>query len=416
MRAWLKKHNVVYWILSLVLAVMFWLYVGITQDIEIDRTYNITPIFTGVDTLRSERDIVVVSGITNVTMTVTLRGKLSDLALCNPQNIGVTVRLNNITTADTHNILPDITLPEAVGDRPRIIRTSRRFFTVVTDKIEKKDIDVHELRNGIKLSEGYRLRDVQFDPPQIKVSGPSEQLKNIVGAQVAPIKEGLDSTSVFAASVTLVDADGNEIVSSDLTYEPEEVMVTLLVLTVKDVKLQVDLVEGGGAQARHVIPIIDPPSIQLTGDPAVLDPINSVWLDGSINLADVVDGDKMSFPILIPNDVEPNIRTEAEVTVHFIGLATKSFITENIEITGSSSPEGMEVRLIDRTLALELRGPEASIDRVEGYNIRVVVDLADANLAYGQQNVKAKVSVDGFPDVGAIGNPMVAVELVDTLS
>ena len=413
MKAWLKKQSVFYWILSLVLAVMFWLYVGITQDMDIDRTFNlIIPDFQGEEMLESERGIVVTDGM-NITLDLVLRGKASDLALCTRENISIVVNLRTIKTAGEHSLLYSIYLPEEVRDRVQIKERSMESIPITTDEIKRETFTIKIDGGGIQLPEGYKLGEIEIEPAQVKVSGKSELLKLVKGAQIAPLQEGLDRTTSLIAEIELIFDDDAEVEAGELICDPQEVNVTLPVIMVKEVELTVDLIEGGGALEKHAEIEINPKTIQLSGDPQILGPIHSITL-GNINLANVIiDGDVKSFPITIPNGADSNAGPTAEVTVRIIGLTTKKVYTEDIMIIGGER-EGYTVRLVGPGLSVILRGPQSSIDQLtesDVLNVRVVVDLTDIDLARGQQDVDARVIVDDYPEVGALGSPKVTVEM-----
>ena len=408
MRAWLKKQNLGFWILSVVLAVVFWLYASIAQDYEFNQSYTVIPEFKGRETLLIERGIVVTNG-TNVTVDVTLRGRRGDLDTCEG-NIQVIARLNDITDAGVTHIDYDVILPDAVADKVQIIKRSTDTIAITTDRMESRYFDVKILRDGISVPNDYKLKRVVLDTPQVKVTGRLELLSKVAGVQIAPIRESLDRTSPFSATVILVDSAGDKIGEAELVCDPEEITGSLVVSKVRDVPLVFDYVEGGGARAANTSLEVYPPSIQLTGDPSVVDPLNSLNL-GSINLADVADGETWSVLIILPNETESNAGPTAEVTIRFFGLATKRIYTEAITIVGGER-EGYVVRQVEPGLSVTLRGPEADIAQLEVNNVRVVVDLTDEVLARGQQDVDVRVIVDGYPNVGAIASPKITVEMV----
>jgi len=410
---WIKKHNIVIWVLSFILAVMFWLYVDITQDAERDKTLNIHPTFYGEDILLNEKDVVVTSRLEDIVLNIRVHGKASDLVLCTNTSVQINIQLNKISVSDTgdqkvyYNI-DNIVFPDQVGQRVNLVSQDAPYFTVTTDKIESKIFDVQVNRGNIQIPEGYKLESTLSDPAQIKVYGPSEQLRKVAGVQVSPEKEGLNQTARFIAAVTLVDNDGAEVISNELTCSQKEVEVTLVISMVKSVDLTVDLLEGGGVKAENVQLTISPASTLLSGDPAVLETLNVITL-GSIDLAGINDGFSKPFHIPTPNGVESSAGPDATVTVNFIGIATKRFDVSNITLIGAAP----EVSLVSLSVPVTLRGPEASINAVTPYDIRVVVDLTNVELAKGQQNVSVTVNVDGFPDVGALGEPKATVELAE---
>ncbi|MDR3207721.1 MAG: hypothetical protein LBT60_05260 [Oscillospiraceae bacterium] len=410
MRSWLKKYNIGFWALSLILAVMFWLYVTVNQDAERTKTIDrIHVTFTGQTELLQEKDIVVTSGLDAV-ISVTLRGRLTELTKCTAETVTVVANLNTITSTGVQPVEYAIRWPDDVQG-VRVETPTSRLVRVTTDKIRSRPVDVRLTHEKLQIPTGYKLDGESIDPAQIIVRGPSEVLMLIDHALVAPEKE-LTQTVVFPSTFTLVDTDGNEITSEDLYLETTSVNVTLNVSMVKEVPLGVNLIDGGGAKAANVQLDFSPPLVELSGDPVVLGPLNMITL-GNIDLSGAVDGQTFKFSVVPPNGVANNGKTEAEVTVHFIGLTSQRYDAENITITNAAPPEGYEVRVVTQSLSVTLRGPQGDMSRVQAFSIRIVADLEGVELAKGQQTVLASVYVDGFPDVGAIGEVKITVEVTD---
>ena len=60
---------------------------------------------------------------------------------------------------------------------------------------------------------------------------------------------------------------------------------------------------------------------------------------------------------------------------------------------------------------MTLRGTDAELAKVDGKNVRIVVDLSEMSAAVGTYTAKAKVYVDGTESVGAIGSYQVGYRL-----
>ena len=60
---------------------------------------------------------------------------------------------------------------------------------------------------------------------------------------------------------------------------------------------------------------------------------------------------------------------------------------------------------------MKMRGPVEQIEQLRSENIRVVADLKDYNTSVGQYMPYVRISADGFPDVGAIGDYTVSIEI-----
>ena len=74
-------------------------------------------------------------------------------------------------------------------------------------------------------------------------------------------------------------------------------------------------------------------------------------------------------------------------------------------------PEDSEVEAITETLELRIRGTEEQLRQIKAENITLVADLTEYEEAAGTYMVPVRVRVDGFTDVGAVGDYTISVEI-----
>jgi hypothetical protein len=89
-----------------------------------------------------------------------------------------------------------------------------------------------------------------------------------------------------------------------------------------------------------------------------------------------------------------------EVTVDIKGLTTARKTVTNLDY--ANLPEGFTAEIVSRNLEVVIRGEAGDVSEVAANNIRVVADLSEITTA-GTTAVPAKVYVDGFANVGAVG-------------
>jgi hypothetical protein len=155
-----------------------------------------------------------------------------------------------------------------------------------------------------------------------------------------------------------MDSEGKEIISDEITSNPETVNYEVPVVKTKDVILSVDIIPGGGAKKEDVKVELSPQVVTLSGDAATLDSINQLNL-GSIDLSSFVTSDVKTFTKPLPNDVK-NLsgETEATVTVTLINekLITKRIMATNIELINVA--EGYSAIPITQYIEVTIRGPK----------------------------------------------------------
>ena len=101
--------------------------------------------------------------------------------------------------------------------------------------------------------------------------------------------------------------------------------------------------------------------------------------------------------------------TEARVDIEVIGLSTETFTVKNISVI--NLPDGVNAEILSESIDVVIRGTEEELAELTAESIRAVADLADYKESTGPFMVPAKIYVDGFVDVGAVGTNQISVDL-----
>ena len=142
---------------------------------------------------------------------------------------------------------------------------------------------------------------------------------------------------------------------------------------------------------------------------AILSGLNQIVL-ATIDLTDFRTSFSETYPIQYDNTLR-NISgaTEARVEIEIVGLETANFTVRNFSAV--NGPEDAEVEIESEILEVVIRGTPEQLRKLKSENIRAVADLADFKDSSGSFMAPAKIYVDGFVDVGAIGKYTVAVNI-----
>lgn len=184
---WLK-------VLSLVLAFTMWLVVSAPRREPVSERAFAAPL----SLVRMPRDLVITTPVPD-TVSVRLRGRLSDLRSLSSQNLEVTVDLNWVTAGEA-----TITLrPQAIAVPPQIdvvsIDPSKVHFRV--DQIRQKIVTIRPFLIG-NVPQGYVAGEPSIDPDHALVSGPASLVRNLTDvATERIIMTGRTDTFVQSAAV-----------------------------------------------------------------------------------------------------------------------------------------------------------------------------------------------------------------------
>ena len=208
---------------------------------------------------------------------------------------------------------------------------------------------------------------------------------------------------------TLEDRNGDPCPTEYISCSQDTVKATLPIRAIKNVPLTVNLIYGSGANETNTIVTVTPSYLTLTGDTAILSEMNQIVL-GTVDLTDFNTTFTEEYSIPLDNSLK-NLTglSTAEVTVEVVGLDTKPYRVTNI--TFVNTPENSDVEAITETLEVRIRGTEEQLKQIRAENITLVADLTDYQESVGAYMVPVRVRVDGFTDVGAVGDYTISVEI-----
>ena len=409
----LLDSHIFWMVFSLCSALIMWIYY--TSNYGATRTqtfYGVEVTFTGQEAMRDTLNLVV-SDQDATTVNVTLTGTRRDISQINSADLRAVVNLSNITMAGYRTMSYSISYPTTLN-QASIRETSKSPSTIglQISKLSTKTFPVTGVFEGT-TAEGYMVdsTEMTFDPANVTFTGPEEELEQIAAARVVVGREEVNSSFSAEGNYILLDEEENVLEFEDLQADTDTVTVTVPVSTIKEIALDVTLIDGGGASSEaNVVKHIEPSSITVAGDAATLDGLNSIAL-ANINLAEYTEFPEKEYTIMLPNGVECLTgETTAKVSLEFVGLSSDLFIVTNLDYT--NLPDGYRASIIDVNKVVTVRAPSRILPRVTANNIRVVADLSSlAGSTPGRYRVPTTVYVDGFDSAGAVGQYPVYVQL-----
>ena len=399
----MKKNKILLLIISFIAASVLWVYVVTVVNPEGTRSISGIPVtFSGEDVLREDQNLIITEGKTT-TVTVDFQGRNADLNKLIKQQSEITavVDVTRIRTAKNYNMTYDIKLPTSVQDSG--ITVVSRSPSSVSFAIERRvtlPVEVVADYSGVTVADGYLLEKTSLDFDAVQVTGPESIVSSIASARLAVTRTNLDKSVTDTVPFVLCDAKGKPVDTTNLTTDVDSIDVTLTVVKYKDVTLEVEIIDGGGATSKDTKIEIDPPTITLSGDATVLDGINKITL-GTIDLADIEASTRtIPFDIVIPNDTKN------------VSGVDQANVTRATNITFIHVPEGLEPTSVTKQVQVTIRAATSEIQKITANNIRVVADLADFSLP-GTNTVPVTIYIDGYPDAGYIGDYTIVVSLAE---
>ena len=387
--------------LSLVIAFGLWLYVVTNVSPEDEYTFYNIPVVMEGEVVLNEQNMMI-TDISADDINLTLSGNRSDLAKVNSGNITVKLDLTKIYEPGKIALTPNISYPGDVASNA--LTEENRYpanIYVTVEARRNKEVPVEILWSGA-TPEGF-MSDREnrvLDYESVTVVGPAS-VADLIEKAVIEVDLNEQRKSISQDfRYTLCDKDGNPVDAELITTNVESVHLDVKIQQVKEVKLLLDVVYGGGATEQNTTITIDPAVIRLSGGEAVLAELGDSITLGRINLGNVEKSGEITFPITLPEGVNnlSNI-TEVKVNIKFTGLAVKEFEVENI--VAENIPEGLEADIIEKKITVTLRGPAGELSRIEPEDITVKADFTGA--VAGTSTFKASIVFsEEFASVGAM--------------
>lgn len=401
------KNKVLTALMSFFIALGLWLYVVTVVSPNSDKIYYNIPVSMQNESLLQDRGLMI-TDMDVSTVSLHLEGNRTDLNKLNSSNISIDVDASKIYEAGTHSLSYSITYPGDIpGTAITVLSQNPSTVTVVVAERVSKSVPV-EIQYTGTLSEDYMAdkENKLLDYESVTVTGPKDVIDSIAMAYIQVDLEGRSESISGQFVYTLCNEKGEPVDVALVTTDVEMVNLTLRILRVKEIALELNVVEGGGATTENTDITIDPPTILISGSDGLLEDLDRLEL-GTVDLSQMLEDQTLTFPIKLPEGITNETGVaEATVNISFADLGTKTLTVTNINAI--NVPEGLEANLITKLLEVQIRGPKKIIDAVTAEDITVTVDFSEEQV--GTVTVKAEfsISVDG---VGAVGTYNVTAKL-----
>ncbi len=368
----MKKGDIIALVLSVLVALSLWFYVMAVDSPDAEQD------FTGVSVeLRGEYEMRAEKGwslITTGSRTVDLmlRGKKSLLSGLSSEDILAFVDLSKIESAGRSELPIEYELPEGVTC------LSEKSMAVEVDELLEQRVPVEPVLTSYSTGTDYAVGSLQCNTAEITVSGPARELARVASARAIVDMENRALTDSFTATVmpVLCDENGQPVVSDALSFNVDNVAVTVPVYLYKTVDLTLDY-KYGYFTSDNIALTIDPASIRVYGAPATVSSLRSITL-ATLDETTVTDDMLSKYTIPLPAGVTAADGTQdATVTLHHVGTTVRTVTVQSSDIVIHGG-EGLNYRIKEPSVDLRLRCDEDRAATLTAADLAVSIDLGTA--------------------------------------
>ena len=394
-------------LLSVAIALSLWLYVVTFVSPTTDKQFQNLSVSLQGETLLQDRGLMITTKELP-TVSLHLEGSRTNINKLSNSNITVFADVSRIGEVGTHRLTIVPVYPSDVQNNAvNILNQNPTVITVEVERRISKEVPVDVEYVGT-LPEGYMAdkENKTLSHEMVAISGPQSVIDQITSAKIyVDLEQQVESISE-TYTFTLCNAQDEPVDAQLVTTNVSGVSLTMKILRTKELQLLVNVIDGGGATKDNSDITISQKSILVSGSDSLLENLESLEL-GTINLAEILEDQVLTFPIKLPEGVtnETGV-TEVTVDVQFSKLATKKVKITNIEAI--NVPAGLTAQLITQRLDIQIRGPKKTVEKIDVSKIVAKVDFTDAQI--GMATVKAEIIIDA-DKVGAVGTYNVTAKL-----
>lgn len=377
-------NNKAIWILSIIVALLLWIYVISDKNPPtFDNINGVPVVFINEDTLE-EKDLII-SNIEEQFIDIRVYGRRSQLYRIDRDAIRVEADLSRLNTKGTH-FLPVVI--HGIPDDIEISRKNPDAIEVTLDQIVTQERDVRINVTG-NPAEGMASLSYVSNPNRVTIEG-AETILNSIRDVVATI-DITDAREEINKKLTLkaVDGEGNEV--EGVTITPDRVDVTIPIGATKTIGVSPQIT--GEIPEGYVITkvVTNPTEIRVGAMTSQIEDITSISTE-KIS----VNGQTRSFEkkvkLILPEGVEV-INGEAAIIVK---VTIEPYITKDVQITeinviNLSEELSIQGNIVEEPIKVTLKGVKNQLDRLEVEDLSAYIDVV--GLQEGQHQVPIRLEL-----------------------
>jgi YbbR domain-containing protein len=385
-------------LLAGLIAVCLWAYVITAERPESENTFYNVPVVLDGEAVLQDRGMMITSDA-DMTVTLKLSGKRSDLNKLKSSDIAAVVDLSRIAEAGQKKVHYDVSIP---GDSTiEVVSRQPDTLTLTVMEWATKEIPVELVYDG-RVSEGYYVdkQSASLDYEAVTVTGPKEIINQIEKAKITLNLENRIETISEELRYALCDAEGNPIEDvSSVTTDHGEIRVTVSIQQLKEVRMTYSVVAGGGLTAEDVRVTADYETVTVAGSTAALVGLDEINL-GTVDLGQLTESTELVMAIKLPEGVSNQSGyTVVRLQVELPELETRTYSVSKFRTV--NVPQGLTAQIYTQLLEVKIRGRGPVLDRLKPEHITAVVDLSGEEA--GMFSLPVEFELEGFGTVENIG-------------
>lgn len=379
-------------ILCVFAAFCLWIYVMQVESPEYSETFSHVVVeLINTEDLVSEKELAIYNGYGTM-IDVTLSGKKSVISKLTDKDIIATADVSSVKEGgNRYDCKINVDVPAGC----KLEGISQETISVYLDKATQVALDLVELRENANLPDDCYMGLIDFPVDKVTVNGPEKVVGNIDRAVVAVDLSGITSSTTVTQKIYLADKNGGRIDSPYVTYYPSEVTFNIPIFKKVDVPIEVEF-KNGYLNSGNTYISVDPSSVEVTGDPKVIDAgnlISPVIIDEKTDFTGSVC--KKNVYIKGVDGVTLNT-AEAKVSIQINNsIKTRQITIPGKNIVDTGAKKGVEYTWNKSPVTVTVMGELYKITDLTPDDITLCLDMSPyTETNTGTIKVKAEVIID----------------------
>ena len=387
------KYNSKIKIISLLSAMVLWMYVMAIVDPEETKLFENIPVTITNKNELNERDLVIYPE-QELTTNIYVTGKLSNLKKVTKDDINVYGQINNPLEGNNEIYLKVSTSQRVNYDfkNPVMIVTLEKIIS------EDKSIKVDITGSGKNNVDNIMLQD---NIDKVSISGP-RSLVNKVKRVVGTVKVNGELND-FSQSIKLEPVDANGKVVEGIELEKDSVNVNITLLTQKTVPITLKLSDNSESGVNYTM---SQNTVTIKGKKDIVDSINDIETQ-PVKLSEILPGTSKDIYLQVPSGITIEtkyitIKKNSEENA----VAEYTYTAENIEIRNNTENIDKSKIKFPNSINVSIEYLQ-SIGSINKDDIKLYIDLNEVSLEDNTCKIKyesiyeiEKINID--PDIVTI--------------
>ena len=416
----LLENKKIAMIISIIMAILLWLVVTITESPDSENTLTGVNISIPIEnTVVGEMGMDIIGDPSVYTASVTVKGPAYVVSSLSMQDILVSASISNVTTSGTYTLDLRATKQAGAESNFEIVALSPKTINVKFDYIDTKQFEVIAQAVGHKAESGL-MAELPFVSDSrnavLNVKGPRtdiEKISKIVA--VAEVNKTLSDTETFNGTLKILDADGKEMKVDGFTITTEDgrsapdIKITVPIYKEKIVSISPQFINQPKAFVnKQVAHTLEHTSVLISGPAESIDNIKEIKLS-DIDFRQIT-GNNQEFEttLIIPEGVKNKDNIES-VNVKITGLhdyTVKSFTVNTIKIVDNNQNSASLTREIRN---VKIMGPKDVLNKISASNLSAEVEIQ--GLQSGEHTVSTTIVCNVADNVWQIGSYTASINI-----